>query len=151
MNLIDLLIALYVGAGFGRGRKRGAAEELYRAVRTGLAFLGGLGLFAFVRTLLVSVLGLEGGMAGAVGFLGSFAAVFAVLRLVRVRIHSALKVKCSHLSALAGGIIGAVRAGMNSLVLLFSAVLSDLPSLNHWVAEGSFIGKLLNSAAGLFS
>jgi uncharacterized membrane protein required for colicin V production len=151
MNLFDLFAAGYVILGFRRGRKRGASEELYRLVRTGLALLGGLGLFAFVRSQLVSLFGLEGGAAGAIGFLGSFAAVFTALHLIRVRIHTLLKVKCSSLSALAGGIIGAVRAGMNSLVLLFSAILADLPSLNHWVVEGAFIGKLLHFAAGLFS
>jgi len=151
MNIIDLLTALYVGLGFNRGRKRGASEELYRLVRTGLAFLGGLGLFAFVRSVLVSVLGVEGGVAGALGFLASFAAVFALLRLIRVQIRVALKAKFGHLSALAGGIVGAVRSGVNSLVVLVAAVLSGLPALEEWVTDGSFIGHIVDSVLGIFS
>lgn len=149
MNLIDLFTAGYVAFGFKRGRKRGASEELYRLVRMGLAFLGGLGLFAFVRSLLISLFGLEGGLAGAAGFLASFAAVFTALHLIRVRIHSALKVRCQSLGTLAGGVIGGVRAAILSLALLFSAVLSKLPLMDTWVSEGSFIGKMLNFVLGL--
>lgn len=137
---IDILSSVYVLFGTFRGRRRGVPEELYRLVRTGLAFLSGLGLYGLVQSTMQTI----PGFAGAAGFALSYAGVFVLLRKTRKAIRDRLHRTFGEARSLIAAAVGAARSILHTLVFYVTTVLADSETIDRLLLTGSIPAGILD-------
>ena len=145
MPWIDILLALYVSSGFRRGRKRGPATEMWKALRPLLGGVLGIGAFKLLGSS-VSELGADQGYGTVLPFLAGFGGALILLLAARKKIREILKKTLGETEGLPGAVIGLIRTSGWSLAGLSGALVSPLHefALNH-----SFIASLLAPFIGV--
>lgn len=148
MSLIDIVIGFAIAGALGRGYQMGLSHELERLVKVGIALLGSLGLFRFAREALQNITGMESGLSGFVGFVGSFALVWWVVRFVRKKLRSVIEVKFGTKMKPAGAVVGAVHAVAVTIALLAGLVLADWSFTNKLVLKHSKVAAVAADLVG---
>jgi uncharacterized membrane-anchored protein len=152
MATIDILVAIYLGWAFYRGRRRGLRAETARIVGLvlTLAFLLGLGLFSLVKNGLAALADTLLQQRGiVVTVLVLLSAVLAVV-LFHIRLRRRQKgPRSSEERPAYGGMAGVVRALLLVTIILlgFDFFLPDF--LNKALVEGSVTGWALKMLKNL--
>jgi len=153
MTTLDILVAVYTGWGFYRGRQRGVRVEIIRIISLllVLAFFLGIGLFTLVgnglTTLADTLLQRQGITVAMLILIATLLIVFTFRRRLRDQRKSR---KPAGEAPLYGGIAGMVRTTL-SLVIVLSILDFLLPDfLNQAIVGDSMTGQSFEILSKLY-
>ncbi|MCO5060428.1 MAG: CvpA family protein [Kiritimatiellae bacterium] len=138
MNLVDALSVLYVAFGAWRGRARGLADEGFRLLRMGVAFLMGCGIYGWISSLLKKALSLGGDVSGPIGFLAVLLGTWFLFRFMKKSLIAFVAARFTRVAGLGGAIAGGIR----TLLIVLSVVGVLSLAQRDDVSGRSFVGKL---------
>ncbi len=145
MNLMDALVAAYVGFGAYRGRSRGLAQEAYRLLRIGVALVAGCGLFGLVSDGIGKLVHLGPALSGPVSFLATTVGAWSVLRVLREKFLNMMETRFAGLAQIGGAIAG----GLRTLALATGAMITAHLAGSDGLLADSWLGRLIASIPGL--
>ncbi len=148
MSIIDIFIGFFTFGALRRGYKMGFAHELERLVKVGLSLIGSLGAFRYARQFLMDMLGMDSGLSGLIGFVGSFALIYWVIRTIRVKLRKIIDIKFGAKLKPAGAVLGATHALAASVAILAGITLVDWSPTNSLILKNSKVAAVAADLLG---
>lgn len=110
MHAVDVVTLVYVAFSAVRGKRRGLALESYGLLRWVVALATGTGLYGWISNLLQHLFALGGNASSALGFVGTVASAWALLRFVKRRMTEWVASRWAPYAAVGGAVAGGLRA-----------------------------------------
>jgi uncharacterized membrane protein required for colicin V production len=142
--IVDLLVLTHVSFTVWRGRKRGLTVEFPSAASIAVFFVTGCGLFTWLYRIMSEVNTKAGQSLGVFTLGGLIFAAFVLWRKSQAQLTKlASRYVAEDRQRLAGAIAGGVRAFLIDSTLLLILAHWPLHGMTRWIAESSFLGRLL--------
>jgi uncharacterized membrane protein required for colicin V production len=144
-NLIDLILAGYIGWGIWRGRRRGLTTEATRTILLLLAVLTGYGLARWTGKALGQLATVTGQGTGPLGVLGVMIATYVLARHFRRQLQTriAKRFPDEQIQRKGGATAGGIRALVLGSTLVVLIGLMPLGVLSKPFNSGSLVGRNL--------
>jgi uncharacterized membrane protein required for colicin V production len=144
-NLIDILLAVYIGWGAWRGRRRGLTDEASRVILLLLAILTGYSLVRWIGRILHEWSKVTGQLAGPIGALGIMIGAYLLARHLRQRLRDTFAVRFPDPATQqhGGTMAGATRTLIIGSTIIVFIGLMPLGPIAKPFSSGSITGRIL--------
>jgi uncharacterized membrane protein required for colicin V production len=142
--IVDLLVLAHISFAVWRGQKRGLTVEFPSAASIGIFFVTGCGLFKWLYRILSDVSAKVGQSLGIFTFVGLIVAAFVLWWKSQAQLATfSGRYVTEDRQRVAGAIAGGMRAFLIDSTLLLILAHWPLHGMTRWIAESSFLGRLL--------
>ena len=126
---IDWVVLAALGLGMWRGFQGGFIKEVAQIFGLLVAFMMGLQLMHVVGDIVAGILGVDGALAPAVGFVAVFLVLLLVVQLLtKFLMYLLSSLKLGVLDKLGGGVLGALKSALVLSILLIPLSEINIPS-----------------------